>query len=168
MKSYSTFFVGFLLVLAMASCKAKQVVQKSDVSEIKTSTDSVTVDMEDNLFIAYLPSGDVLPSSDTATINADSISGFQKAFSLLPRILSSSPQVKKGGLFVIHSKKSTKSNVNSLNNVSQMSNSVVEHKDTKGTKSICHNVLFWAIFLVFVCLVVRYGKKVSKIFGALK
>lgn len=166
MKSYSSLIIAFFLILAMAACKSKQVVQKTEVSEIKTSTDSVKVDMEDNLFIAYLPPGDYQENADTSTITADSIYNFPKAFSFVPKLLKSSNKISKGGWLIYQSRKASKSDINSESKDLKKSSTVVEQKNKKENKSNCHNVLFWIVLIIFICLVVRYRKIIAKLFGA--
>lgn len=166
MKSYSSLIIAFFLILAMAACKSKQVVQKTEVSEIKTSTDSVKVDMEDNLFIAYLPPGDYQENADTSTITADSIYNFPKAFSFVPKLLKSSNKISKGGWLIYQSRKASKSDIKSESKDLKKSSTVVEQKNKKENKSNCHNVLFWIVLIIFICLVVRYRKIIAKLFGA--
>lgn len=166
MKSYSSFIIWFFLILAMISCKSKEVVQKAEVSEIKTSTDSVKVEMEDNLFIAYLPPGDFPENADTSTITADSIYNFPDAISWVPKILKKNPRVPKGGWFIFQSRKASKSNIKSESKDLKKTSTVVEQKTKKENKSNCHIVLFWIVLLIFICLVVRYRKIIAKLFGA--
>lgn len=166
MKSYSSFIIWFFLILAMISCKSKEVVQKAEVSEIKTSTDSVKVEMEDNLFIAYLPPGDFPLNADTSTITADSIYNFPDAISWVPKILKKNPRVPKGGWFIFQSRKASKSNIKSESKDLKKTSTVVEQKTKKENKSNCHIVLFWIVLLIFICLVVRYRKIIAKLFGA--
>lgn len=166
MKSFGSLIIGIFLILAMASCKTKQVVQKDEVLEIKASTDSVKVDMEDDLFIAYLPPGDFQESKDTSSITADSIYNYPKAFSWVPKLLKANHVGSKGGWFVYQSRKTSKSEIHAGNSDLKKSNSVVEQKNKKENKSNCHNVLFWIVLLIFICLVVRYRKIIVKLFGA--
>lgn len=166
MKSYSSFIIWFFLILAMISCKSKEIVQKAEVSEIKTSTDSVKVEMEDNLFIAYLPPGDFPENADTSTITADSIYNFPDAISWVPKILKKNPRVPKGGWFIFQSRKASKSNIKSESKDLKKTSTVVEQKTKKENKSNCHIVLFWIVLLIFICLVVRYRKIIAKLFGA--
>lgn len=166
MKTYYSFIIGFFLILAMAACKSKQVVQKDEVSEIKASTDSVKENMEDKLFIAYLPPGNFLESTDSSSITADSIYNYPKAFSWVPKLIKKNPRVTKGGWFIYQSRKASKSAISSESKNLKKSNSIVEQKNKKENKSNCHNVLFWIVLLIFICLVVRYGKIIEKLFGA--
>ena len=166
MKSYGSLMIGFLLILAMASCKSKQVVQKDEVSEMKASTDSVKVDMEDNVFVAYLPPGDFEDNSDTSSIPGDGIYNFPKAFSWVPKLIKKNPKVTKGGWFIFQSRKASKSAISSESKNLKKTNSIVEQKNKKENKSNCHNVLFWIVLLIFICLVVRYRKIIAKLFGA--
>lgn len=166
MKSYGSLMIGFLLILAMAACKSKQVVQKDEVSEIKASTDSVKVDMEDNVFVAYLPPGDFEDNADSSSITADSIYNFPKAFSWVPKLIKKNPRVTRGGWFIYHSRKASKSNIKSESRDLKNSSTVIEQKNKKENKSNCHNVLFWIVFVIFICLVVRYRKIIEKLFGA--
>lgn len=166
MKSFSTLIIAFFLILAMASCKTKQVVQKDEVSEIKASTDSVKVDMEDNVFIAYLPPGDFMDDADSSSIPGDGIYNFPKAFSWVPKLIRKNPRVTRGGWFIYQSRKASKSNIKSESKDLEKSNTVVEQKNKKEDKSNCHNVLFWIVFVIFICLVVRYRKIIEKLFGA--
>lgn len=166
MKSYSSLIIGFFLILAMASCKSKQVVQKAEVSEIKTSTDSVKVDMEDNLFIAYLPPGDFENNSDSSSITADSIYNFPDAHSWAPKFLKKKPILAKGGWFIYQTRKKSVSDIYTESNDLKKSNSVKEQNTKKENKSYCHIVLFWIVLLIFICLVVRYRKIIAKLFGA--
>lgn len=166
MKSYSSFIIGFFLILAMISCKSKEVIQKAEVSETKTSTDSVKVDMEDNLFIAYLPPGDFADDADSSSITADSIYNFQDAISWVPKILKKNPRVPKGGWFIYQSRKTSKSNIKSESRDLKKTSTVVEQNTKKENKSNCHIVLFWIVLLIFICLVVRYRKIIAKLFGA--
>ena len=166
MKSYGSLMIGFLLILAMASCKSKQVVQKDEVSEMKASTDSVKVDMEDNVFVAYLPPGDFEDNSDTSSIPGDGIYNFPKAFSWVPKLIKKNPRVTKGGWFIFQSRKASKSAISSESKNLKKTNSIVEQKNKKENKSNCHNVLFWIVLLIFICLVVRYRKIIAKLFGA--
>lgn len=166
MKTFGSLIIGILLILAMASCKSKQVVQKDEVSEMKASTDSVKVDMEDNLFVAYLPPGDFQESTDTSSITADSIYNFPKAFSWVPKLIKKNPKVSKGGWFIYQSRKVSKSAISSKSKDLNKSSTVVEQKNKKENKSVCHNVLFWIVLLIFICLVVRYRKIIAKLFGA--
>lgn len=166
MKSYGSLIIGFFLILAMESCKTKQVVQKDEVSEIKTTTDSVKVDMEDNVFVAYLPPGDFADSEDSSSITADSIYNLPKAFSWVPKLLKTSHKGSKGGWYIYQSRKASKSEINAGSSDLKKSNSIVEQKNKKENKSICHNVLFWIVFVIFICLVVRYRKIIAKLFGA--
>lgn len=166
MKSYSSFIIGFFLILAMISCKSKEVVQKAEVSEIKTSTDSVKVDMEDNLFIAYLPPGDFSENTDTSTITADSIYKFPDALSWAPKFLKKKPMLTKGGWFIYQSRKKSISDIYTGSNDLKKSSSEMKQKTKKENKSYCHIVLFWIVLLIFICLVVRYRKIIAKLFGA--
>lgn len=166
MKSYGSLMIGFFLILAMAACKSKQVFQKDEVSEIKASTDSVKVDMEDNVFVAYLPPGDFVDNADSSYITADSIYNFPKAFSWVPKLIKKNPKVSKGGWFFYQSRKALKSNIKSESRDLKKSSTVVEQKNKKENKSSCHNVLFWIVLLIFICLVVRYRKIIEKLFGA--
>ena len=166
MKSYGSLFIGFLLILAMAACKSKQVVQKDEVSEIKASTDSVKVDMEDKVFIAYLPPGEFEDNADTSSITADSIYNFPKTFSWVPKLTKKNPRVTRGGWFIYQSRKASKSDIRSESKDLKKSSTVVEQKNKKENKSNCHNVLFWIVLMIFVCLVVRYRKIIEKLFGA--
>lgn len=166
MKSYSSLIIAFFLILAMASCKSKQVVQKDEVSEIKASTDSVKVDVEDNVFVAYLPPGDFADNEDSSSITADSIYNFPKAFSWVPKLLKISHKESKGGWFIYQSRKASKSDIKSESKDLKKSSTVVEQKNKKENKSSCHNVLFWIVLLIFICLVVRYRKIIAKLFGA--
>lgn len=166
MKSYGSLMIGFLLILAMASCKSKQVVQKDEVSEMKASTDSVKVDMEDNVFVAYLPPGDFEDNSDSSSIPGDGIYNFPKAFSWVPKLIKKNPRVTKGGWFIFQSRKASKSAISSESKNLKETNSIVEQKNKKENKSNCHNVLFWIVLLIFICLVVRYRKIIAKLFGA--
>ena len=166
MKSYGYLIIGFILILAMASCKSKQVVQKAEVTKIKASTDSVKVDMEDNLFIAYLPPGDFADNNDSSSITADSIYNFPDAFSWVPKLIKKNPTVSKGGWFIYQSRKTSKSDIHVGSSDLKISSSVVEQKNKKENKSNCHNVLFWIVLLIFICLVVRYRKIIAKLFGA--
>lgn len=166
MKSYSSLIIAFFLILAMASCKTKQVVQKDEVSEIKASTDSVKMDVEDNVFVAYLPPGDFADNEDSSSITADSIYNFPKAFSWVPKLIKKNPRVTKGGWFIYQSRKASKSAISSESEDFKKSSTVVEQKNKKENKSNCHNVLFWVVLLIFICLVVRYRKIIEKLFGA--
>lgn len=166
MKSYSSLLIGFFLILAMISCKSKEVVQKAEVSEIKASTDSVKVDMEDNLFIAYLPPGNYPDNADSSSITADSIYKFPDAISWVPKIFKKSKGIKKGGWFIYQSRKATKSNIKSESRDLQKTSTVVEQNTKKENKSNCHYVLFWIVLLIFICLVVRDRKIIAKMFGA--
>lgn len=166
MTSYSSLIIWFFLILAMISCKSKEVVQKAEVSEIKASTDSVKMDMEDNLFIAYLPPGDFPENTDTSTITADSIYNFPDAISWVPKILKKNPRVPKGGWFIFQSRKASISNIKSESKDLKKTSTVVEQKTKKENKSNCHIVLFWIVLLIFICLVVRYRKIIAKLFGA--
>lgn len=166
MKSYSSFIIWFFLILAMISCKSKEVVQKAEVSEIKTSTDSVKVEMEDNLFIAYLPPGDFSENTDTSTITADSIYKFPNALSWAPKFLKKKPMLTKGGWFIYQTRKKSVSDIYTESNDLKKSNSVKEQNTKKEKKSICHIVLIWIVLLIFICLVVRYRKIIAKLFGA--
>lgn len=166
MKSYSSLIIAFFLILAMASCKSKQVVQKDEVSEIKASTDSVKVDVEDNVFVAYLPPGDFADNEDSSSITADSIYNFPKAFSWVPKLLKISHKESKGGWFIYQSRKASKSDIKSESKDLKKSSTVVEQKNKKENKSSCHNVLFWIVLMIFICLVVRYRKIIAKLFGA--
>lgn len=166
MKSYGSLIIGFLLILAMAACKTKQVVQKDEVSEIKASTDSVKVDVEDNVFVAYLPPGDFEDNADSSSITADSIYNFPKAFSWVPKLMKTSHKMSKGGWFIYQSRKASKSDIRSECKDLKKSSTVVEQKNKKENKSNCHNVLFWIVLLIFICLVVRYRKIIAKLFGA--
>lgn len=166
MKSDSSLIIAFFLILAMAACKSKQVVQKAEVSEIKTSTDSVKVDMEDNLFIAYLPQGNFEDNADSSSFTADSIYNFPDAFSWIPKLIKKNPRVTKGGWFIYQSRKASKSGIKSESKDLKKSSSVVEQKNKKENKSNCHNVLFWIVLMIFICLVVRYRKIIAKLFGA--
>ena len=166
MKSYSSLIIAFFLILAMASCKSKQVVQKDEVSEIKASTDSVMEKVEDNLFIAYLPPGDFPDNEDTSTITADSIYNFPDAISWVPKLIKKNPSLTKGGWIIYQSRKASKSDIWSESKNLKKSSSVVEQKNKKENKSNCHNVLFWIVLLIFICLVVRYRKIIEKLFGA--
>lgn len=166
MKSYSSFIIGFFLILAMISCKSKEVVQKAEVSEIKASTDSVKVDMEDNLLIAYLPPGDFPDNTDTSTITADSIYKFPDALSWAPKILKKKPILAKGGWFIYQTRKKSVSDIYTESNDLKKSNSVKEQNAKRENKSICHIVLIWIVLLIFICLVVRYRKIIAKLFGA--
>lgn len=165
MKSYYSFIIGFFLILAMVACKTKQVVQKDEVSEIKASTDSVKVDMEDNVFVAYLPPGDFEDSKDSSSITADSIYNFPKAFSWVPKLIKKNPRVTRGGWFLYQSRKASKSDIRSESKDLKKSSTVVEQKNKKENKSSCHNVLFWIVLMIFICLVVRYRKIIEKLFG---
>lgn len=166
MKSFSSLIIAFFLILAMASCKTKQVVQKDEVSEIKASTDSIKVDMEDNVFVAYLPPGDFMDDADSSSIPRDGIYNFPKAFSWVPKLIRKNPRVTRGGWFIYQSRKASKSNIKSESKDLEKSNTVVEQKNKKKNKSNCHNVLFWIVFVIFICLVVRYRKIIEKLFGA--
>lgn len=166
MKSYGSVIIGFLLILAMAACKTKQVVQKDEVTEIKASTDSVKVDMEDNVFVAYLPPGDFMDDADSSSIPGEGIYNFPKAFSWVPKLIKKNPRVTRGGWFIYQSRKASKSNIKSESKDLEKSNTVVEQKNKKENKSNCHNVLFLIVFVVFICLVVRYRKIIEKLFGA--
>lgn len=166
MKSYGSLMIGFLLILTMAACKTKQVVQKDEVSEIKASTDSVKVDVEDNVFVAYLPPGDFPDNADTSTITADSIYNFPDAISWVPKLIKKNPRVSKGGWFIYQSRKAAKSDIKSESKDLKKLSTVVEQKNKKENKSYCHNVLFWIVFVIFICLVVRYRKIIEKLFGA--
>lgn len=166
MKSYGSLILGFLLILAMVSCKTKQVVQKDEVSEIKASTDSVKVDREDNVFVAYLPPGNFEDSEDSSSITADSIYNFTKAFSWVSKLIKKNPRVTRGGWFIYQSRKASKSDIRSESKDLKKSSTVVEQKNKKENKSSCHNVLFWIVFVIFICLVVRYRKIIAKLFGA--
>lgn len=166
MKSFSSLIIAFFLILAMASCKSKRVVQKDEVSEIKASTDSVKVDMEDNVFVAYLPPGDFMDDADSSSIPEDRIYNFAKAFSWVPKLIKKNPRVSRGGWFIYQSRKASKSNIKSESKDLKKSSTVVEQKNKKENKSNCHNVLFWIIFVIFICLVVRYRKIIEKLFGA--
>lgn len=166
MKSYSSLIIAIFLILAMASCKTKQVIQKDEVSEIKASTDSVKVDMEDNVFVAYLPPGDFMDDADSSSIPEDRIYNFPKAFSWVPKLIKKNPRVSRGGWFIYQSRKASKSNIKSESKDLKKSSTVVEQKNKKENKSNCHNVLFWIIFMIFICLVVRYRKIIEKLFGA--
>lgn len=166
MKSYYSFIIGFFLILAMVACKTKQVVQKDEVSEIKASTDSVKVDMEDNVFVAYFPPGDFEDSEDSSSITADSIYNFPKAFSWVPKLIKKNPRVTRGGWFLYQSRKASKSDIRSESKDLKKSSTVVEQKNKKENKSSCHNVLFWIVLMIFICLVVRYRKIIEKLFGA--
>lgn len=166
MKSYSSLIIAFFLILAMASCKSKQVVQKDEVSEIKASTDSVIEKVEDNLFVAYLPPGDFPDNADTSTINADSIYNFPDAISWVHKLIKKNPRLTKGGWVIYQSRKASKSDIWSESKDLKKSSSIVEQKNKKENKSNCHNVLFWIIFVIFICLVVRYRKIIEKLFGA--
>lgn len=166
MKSYYSFIIGFFLILAMVACKSKQVVQKDEVSEIKASTDSVMENVEDNLLVAYLPPGDFADNEDSSSVTADSIYNFPKAFSWVPKLIKKNPKVTKGGWFIFQSRKASKSAISSESKNLKKSNSIVEKKNKKENKSNCHNVLFWIVLLIFICLVVRYRKIIEKLFGA--
>lgn len=166
MKSYSSLIIAFFLILAMAACKSKQVVQKDEVSEIKASTDSVKVDMEDNVFVAYLPPGDFEENSDSSSIPGDGIYNFPKAFSWVPKLIKKNPRVTKGGWFIYQSRKASKSDIKSESKDLKKSSTVVQQKNKKENKSNCHNVLFWIVLIIFICLVVRYRKIIAKLFGA--
>ena len=166
MKSYGSVIIGFLLILAMAACKTKQVVQKDEVTEIKASTDSVKVDMEDNVFVAYLPPGDFMDDADSSSIPGEGIYNFQKTFSWVPKLIKKNPRVTRGGWFIYQSRKASKSNIKTESKDLKKSNTVVEQKNKKENKSNCHNVLFWIVFVIFICLVVRYRKIIEKLFGA--
>lgn len=166
MKSYSSLIIAFFLILAMASCKTKQVVQKDEVSEIKASTDSVIEKVEDNLFVAYIPPGDFEDNADSSSITADSIYNFSKAFSWVPKLIKKNPRVTRGGWFIYQSRKASKSDIRSESKDLKKSSTVVEQKNKKENKSSCHNVLFWIVLLIFICLVVRYRKIIEKLFGA--
>lgn len=166
MKTFGSLIIGILLILAMASCKSKQVVQRDEVYEMKASTDSVKVDMEDNLFVAYLPPGDLQESTDTSSITADCIYDFQDAISWVPKLIKKNQKVSKGGWFVYQSRKTSKSAISSKSKDLKKSSTVVEQKNKKENKSNCHNVLFWIVLLIFICLVVRYRKIIAKLFGA--
>ena len=166
MKSYGSVIIVFLLILAMAACKTKQVVQKDEVTEIKASTDSVKVDMEDNVFVAYLPPGDFMDDADSSSIPGQGIYNFPKAFSWVPKLIKKNPRVTRGGWFIYQSRKASKSDVWSESKNLKKSSSVVEQKNKKENKSNCHNVLFWIVLLIFICLVVRYRKIIEKLFGA--
>lgn len=166
MKSYSSLIIAFFLILAMASCKTKQVIQKNEVSEIKASTDSVKVDVEDNVFVAYLPPGDFPDNADTSTITADSIYNFPDAISWIPKLIKKNPRVSKGGWFIYQSRKASKAAISSEGEDLKKSSTIIEQKNKKENKSNCHNVLFWIVFVIFICLVVRYRKIIEKLFGA--
>lgn len=166
MKSYGSLIIGFLLILAMAACKSNQVVQKDEVTEIKASSDSVMEKVEDNVFVAYLPPGDFEDNADSSTITADSIYNFPKAFSWVSKLIKKNPRVTKGGWFIYQSRKASKSAISSESKNLKKSNSIVEQKNKKENKSNCHNVLFWIVFIIFICLVVRYRKIIAKLFGA--
>lgn len=166
MKSYGSVIIGFLLILAMAACKTKQVVQKDEVTEIKASTDSVKVDMENNVFVAYLPPGDFMNDTDSSSIPGEGIYNFPKAFSWVQKLIKKNPRVTRGGWFIYQSRKASKSNIKSVSKDLEKSNTVVEQKNKKENKSNCHNVLFWIVFVIFICLVVRYRKIIEKLFGA--
>lgn len=166
MKSYSSFVIGLFLILAMISCKSKEVIQKAEVSEIKASTDSVKVDMEDNLFIAYLPPGDFADNADSSSITADSIYKFPDALSWAPKFLKKKPMLTKGGWFIYQTRKKSVSDIYTESNDLKKSNSVKEQKAKKENKSNCHIVLFWIVLLIIICLVVRYRKIIAKLFGA--
>ena len=166
MKSYSSLVIAFFLILTMASCKSKQVVLKDEVSEIKASTDSVKMDMEDNLLVAYIPPGDFPDNADSSSITADSIYNFQKTFSWVPKLIKKNPRVTKGGWFIFQSRKASKSAISSEREDLKKSSTVVEQKNKKENKSNCHNVLFWIVLMIFICLVVRYRKIIAKLFGA--
>lgn len=166
MKTFGSLIIGILLILSMASCKSKQVVQKDEVSEMKASTDSVKVDMEDNLFVAYLPPGDFQESTDTSSITADCIYSFHDVISWVPQLIKKNPMVSKGGWFIYQSRKASKSAISSKSEDLKKSNTVVKQKNKKENKSNCHNVLFWIVLLIFICLVVRYRKIIAKLFGA--
>lgn len=166
MKSYSSLIIVLFLILAMAACKSKQVVQKDEVLGIKASTDSVKVDMEDNLFIAYLPPGDFSDNTDTSSITADSIYNFPDAISWVPKILKKNTRASKGGWFIYQSRRASKSDIKSESKDLKKTSTIVEQKTKKENKSICHIVLIWIILLIFICLVVRYRKIIAKLFGA--
>ena len=166
MKSYGSVIIGFLLILAMAACKTKQVFQKDEVSEIKASTDSVKVDVEDNVFVAFLPPGDLMDNADSSSITADSIYNFQKAFSWVPKLIKKNPRISKGGWFIYQCRKASKSDIKSESKDLKKSSTVVEQKNKKENKLYCHNVLFWIVLMIFICLVVRYRKIIKKLFGA--
>ena len=166
MKSYSSLIIAFFLILAMASCKSKQVVQKDEVSEIKASTDSVKIDVEDNVFVAYLPPGNLEDNADSSSITADSIYNFPDAISWIPKLIKKNQRVAKGGWFIYQSRKASKSDFKSESKDLKKSSTVVEQKNKKENKSSCHNVLFWIVLLIFICLVVRYRKIIAKLFGA--
>lgn len=166
MKSYSSLIIVLFLILAMAACKSKQVVQKDEVSEIKASTDSVKVDMEDNLFIAYLPPGEFPDNTDTSTITADSIYKFQDALSWAPKFLKKKPMLTKGGWFIYQTRKKSVFDIYSESNDLKKSSSEKGQYNKKESKSYCHIVLFWIVLLIFICLVVRYRKIIAKLFGA--
>lgn len=166
MKSYSSFIIWFFLIVAMISCKSKEVVQKAEVSEIKASTDSVKVDMEDNIFFAYLPPGDFMDNADSSTITADSIYKFPDAISWVPKILKKNSRVPKGGWFIFQSRKASISNIKSESKDLKKTSTVVEQKTKKENKSNCHIVLLLIVLLIFICLVVRYRKIIAKLFGA--
>lgn len=166
MKSFSSLIIAFFLILTMASCKTKQVVQEDEVSEIKASTDSVKNDMEDNVFVAYLPPGDFMDDADSSSIPGDGINNFPKAFSWVPKLIKKNPGVTRGGWLIYQSRKTSKSNIKSESKDLEKSNTVVEQKNKKENKSNCHNVLFWIVFVIFICLVVRYRKIIKKLFGA--
>lgn len=166
MKSYSSLIIAFFLILEMVSCKTKQDVQKDEVSEIKASTDSVKVDMEDNVFVAYLPPGDFEEKSDSFSIPGDGIYNFPKAFSWVPKLIKKNPRVAKGGWFIYQSRKASKSDFKSESKDLKKSSTVVQQKNKKENKSNCHNVWFWIVLIIFICLVVRYRKIIAKLFGA--
>lgn len=151
-----------MFIIIVASCKSKQLVSKS-VS--KDSTELVKIDEVINQKIHFVVK---YPHDDNGSF-ADSLKNnllllpllddsYDKPSFCLPYI----PGMEIDYQFdMVQNKKSDKKT--NVIDKSKNREIIPQHKD-----SSCHYVIWFVIFAVFLCLVVRYRKKIAKIFGRLR
>lgn len=163
-----TLYVTLLFMLACSACKTKQMVDNKNVTTIKTE-DSVCVKMDDEIFVAYLTSSGE-PKFDTDEHDLllnDSCTANKSLRNVLQGMLKS-PSGREVAIMYRKATSSLKNHSSSLDSAITNEKTVADKKVASDKDYTCQIVVIVLVFVVFVCLVVRYRKIIRDFLAKLK